>query len=59
MLEHTDLSEVAGIRLFSGIPKSAAQLITMGGEESAAALEWAGPFIAKLEGTGQHVWQSL
>lgn len=52
MLEHTDLSEVAGIRLFSGILEDAAQLITMGGEEAQPLWEWAGPFIAKLAGTG-------
>ena len=52
MLEHTDLSEVAGIRLFSGILEDAAQLIAMGGEEAQPLWEWAGPFIAKLAGTG-------
>ncbi|WP_455620018.1 hypothetical protein [Eisenbergiella sp.] len=52
MLEYTDLSEVAGIRLFSGILEDAAQLIAMGGEEAQPLWEWAVPFIAKLAGTG-------
>lgn len=48
MLEHTDLSEVAGIRLFSGILEDAAQLIAMGGGEAQPLWKWAGHFIAKL-----------